>query len=697
MTDISGKIRAGAAGALGATARDGGVNFAVFSRFATQMTVCLFDDDARTETAWFDLPEHDGDIWHGFCPDIGAGQLYGLRAHGPYRPDEGHRFNPNKLLMDPYARRYAGDLVWDDALYGYDRGSSAGDLSFDTRDSAHFVPKSVVSAPGQPFDGAPSPRHAHSDTVIYEAHLAGLTRGLGGLDAPGTFAALGSAKVVERLVALGITTIELLPVQNFVDDRFLFDVGLRNYWGYQTIGFFTPKPRYLASGDVDEVKATVSALHAAGIEVILDVVYNHTGEGDHEGPTLSFRGLDNRSYYRLAPDPRFYLNDAGTGNTLNADLPIVQRLILDSMRMWVTEFGIDGFRFDLCSTLGRTPAGFDPGAALFDAMRQDPVLREVRLIAEPWDLGPGGYQLGAFPVPFQEWNDKFRDGVRRFWRGDPGRAPDLAARVSGSAQQFDHSGRAATSSVNFITAHDGFTLADWVAYERKHNEANGEGNRDGHSENFSDNLGVEGPTDDPAISAARLQRRRNMMATLLLSQGTPMVLAGDEFGNSQGGNNNAYAQDNPIGWLDWEGRDTDFEAFVARLIAFRKAHPIIGQKRFLHARERTVDGIEDLFWRRADGEQMRQADWHAPGLKLVCAEMRTASGTPVYDTLEYAVFVIYNAGEAVAVRLPDPPGGQTWVRQIDTATPLDPAAVEAGAEVAVAAQSVVALVLQPAE
>ncbi|MGZ9810111.1 glycogen debranching protein GlgX [Pseudoroseicyclus sp. H15] len=663
-------IKPGRSFPLGATFDGEGVNFAVFSEHATRMTLCLFSDDGRDETLNIDLPEHDGHVWHGYLTGIRPGQHYGYRAHGPYRPDEGHRFNPHKLLIDPYAKKLSGHPRWHDALMGYDVGAMHKDLTFDTRNSAPYMPRSIVVDPCFSWGNDRAPRTPMHDTVIYEAHVKGLTAAKPGTPWPGTYLALASDPVIDHLVKLGITAIELLPVHSFIDDRFLLDKGLKNYWGYMSIGFFAPEPRYMATNDIGEFQHMVARLHAAGIEVILDVVYNHTAEGNQLGPTLSFKGLDNASYYRLAETPRYYINDTGTGNTLNVDHPMVLRMIMDSLRYWVEIMHVDGFRFDLCSTLGRTEeGGFDRGAAFFDALRQDPVLSRVKLIAEPWDIGPGGYQLGAFPPPFAEWNDKFRDEVRSFWRGDSGMAPRLANRITGSAQQFDHDTRAATSSVNFLTAHDGFTLMDVVSYAGKHNEANGEDNNDGHSENLSDNMGEEGPTTDKARKAARALRRRNMLATLLFSQGTPMILAGDELGNSQQGNNNAYCQDNEIGWVDWASADTEFLKFVRQIIAFRKAHPTLRQKRFLHSRPRLIDGKPDLFWRRADGAVMSEEDWAQPELRCVICEMRTASGTPDYAALEHAILCVYNAGAGVNVTLPSPPEGRRWVRHIDTARP----------------------------
>ncbi|MDJ1006900.1 MAG: glycogen debranching protein GlgX [Paracoccaceae bacterium] len=687
----TGEISGGAAAPLGATVTEEGVNFAVFSDNATAMTLCLFDEAGERRIK---LPERDGGVWHGHVSGVKPGQLYGYRAHGPYRPDDGHRFNPNKLLIDPYARALTGHPMWTDAAYGYSRGAVAGDLTFDTRDSVDVMPKCIVSDFAPP--PANHPRTPWEETIIYEAHPKGLTRLIDGIDAPGTLSALGSAPVIAHLEALGITAIELLPVQAFLDDPFLVEKGLVNYWGYQPWCYFAPDPRYLDGAGPEVFRKTVDRLHEAGIEVLLDVVYNHTGEADHLGPTLAYRGLDNKSYYRLERDNRYYVNDTGTGNTLNLDHPMVLRMVMDSLRYWVEVMGVDGFRFDLCATLGRTgDGGFDRGAAFFDAVRQDPVLTQVKLIAEPWDIGPGGYQLGNFPAPFHEWNDKFRDGARRYWRGDPGRAPDLADRITGSAFIFDKDGRPATSSVNFITAHDGMTLADLTRYSRKHNEANGEGGRDGHSEDFSDSFGEEGPTENEERAAARAQRRRNLLATLFLSQGTPMLLAGDELGNTQNGNNNAYNQDNETTWIDWAAIDEETLEFTRRLIAFRKAHPILSQRLFLHSRERMADGVTDLFWRREDGEPMSSADWNDPARKLFTVEMRTASGTPAYRSLEYAIFMVFNSGPDAEVVLPDAPQGQCWCAHLNTARPSDPPLKRPVPVVQARAHSVKVFVLEP--
>lgn len=674
---------------LGATFDGAGVNFAVFSQHAERAVLCLFDE--RNRETRVDLPEREGHVWHGHVEGLRPGQKYGFRMHGPYRPHEGHRFNARKLLIDPYAKRLTGRPAAHDALMGYRVGHHDADLSFDRRDSAQHMPKSVVVDPSFAWGDDRALHRPLSETVIYEAHVKGLTAGRTDIGHRGSYLAMASEPVLDHLTRLGVTAIELLPVHAFADDRFLTDRKLTNFWGYMSYGFFAPEPRYMQTGDIAEFQQMVARFHKAGIEVILDVVYNHTAEGNELGPTLSFRGLDNASYYRLAEDRRFYVNDAGTGNVLNLDSPFTLRLVMDSLRYWVEVMHVDGFRFDLASVLGRTRGAFDRDAPLFRAIRQDPVLNRVKLIAEPWDIGPGGYQLGAYPAPFAEWNDRYRDQIRGFWRGDPGLIGKLAKRVAGSAARFDHDGRPATSSVNFVAAHDGFTLMDTVSFNDKHNEANGEENRDGHNHNLSDNMGAEGPTDDPAITAARDRRRRNLIATLMLSQGTPMLLAGDELGNSQGGNNNAYAQDNPTGWVDWDGADPAFLDFVRRVIAFRRAHPILRQKRFLHSQPREQDGLPDLFWRRADGAPMTPDDWNDPDRGLLAAEMRMASGTPAYAALPGAVFLVFNNGPEAQVRLPDAPDGR-WRRRLDSARDDDPDLPARDLE-PIAADSVAAFVL----
>jgi len=687
-------VGSGTSAPLGATLTEGGVNFAVFSDHATQVFVCLFGDDGQeTRVA---LPEREGGIFHGHIAGLKAGQLYGLRAQGPYRPDEGHRFNINKLLIDPYSRQLTGHPIWDDRIFGYDRTSESLDLSFDPRDSASKMPRCVVTK-AHDFPPVNRPGTSVADTIIYEGHVRGLTVMHPEIQAKGTFDGLAEPAMLEHLVGLGVTAVELLPVHAFLSEHFLVTKGLTNYWGYQSFGFFAPDPKYIGPKGVVGFRAMVDRFHEAGIEVILDVVYNHTPEGDEMGPTISFRGLDNASYYLLDDDRRNYRNYAGTGNTVNLDHPMVLRMVMDSLRYWVDVMGVDGFRFDLASVLARTPDGFDGGSGFFDAIRQDPSMMGIKLIAEPWDIGPGGYQLGAYPPPFLEWNDKYRDGVRRFWRGDPGRMADLGARLTGSARQFDHSRRNSTASVNFLTAHDGMTLDDLVSYSKKHNEANGEDGKDGHSQDYSANLGVEGATEDVDILEARAGRKRAMMATLLMSQGTPMILAGDELGNSQGGNNNAYAQDNETAWIDWLDIDADFLAFTKRLIAFRKAHPVLRQKLFLHSRERMIDGVEDLFWWREDGEAMGTIDWQDPARKVLAVEMRTAAGTPAYAASEYAVLTVFNAGPAVTFQLPAAPEGQLWRHEIDSADPGHDPTVVSAESIEIEEQSVSALVLVSAE
>ncbi|NIY71344.1 glycogen debranching protein GlgX [Marivivens donghaensis] len=685
-------IRAGHPFPLGATFDGDGVNFAVFSQYATRMTLCLFDDEGH-EVLLVDLPERDGHVWHGYFPGMRPGQKYGFRAHGPYRPDEGHRFNHHKLLLDPYAKKLSGHPIWNDALFGYDVNSNALDLSKDERDSAPYMPKCVVVDPAFSWGRDAPPKTRMSETVIYEAHVKGLTAGRRDIPHAGKFLAMASDEMLDHLTDLGITAVELLPVHTSLNERFLIKKGLTNYWGYMTYGFFAPDPRFMSYGDIAEFQQMVARFHSAGIEVILDVVYNHTAEGNQMGPTLSFRGLDNASYYRLAESPRYYIDDTGTGNSINMDHPFALRLVMDSLRYWVEVMHVDGFRFDLCTTLGRTRGEFDRDGPIFRAIRQDPLLNQVKLIAEPWDIGPGGYQLGSYPAPFHEWNDKYRDQIRSVWRGDGGMINKLASRVSGSAIRFDHDGRPATSSVNFLTAHDGFTLMDTVSYNEKHNEQNGENNNDGHSHNCSDNCGVEGHTDDKAIIATRAARRRAMMATLLLSQGTPMILAGDEIGNSQQGNNNAYCQDNPIGWVDWNEPDREFYAFVKKAIAFRRSEPILGQSRFLHSRTRLVDGVPDIFWRKSDGTLMEDADWADPELKLIAVEMRMASGTPEYVVREGAVFAVFNMGAETEVALPEAPQNMRWRAALDTGHPEMPSRYAMAVET-ICAQSVSAFALE---
>ncbi|MFK0276311.1 glycogen debranching protein GlgX [Ensifer sp. NPDC090286] len=643
---------------LGAQYTGEGTHFALFSAHAEQVYLCLFSDDGKKEIARLPLPDREGDVWSGFVSGIGPGTIYGYRVHGPYDPERGHRFNANKLLLDPYAKQVFGRLQWNDALFGYRIGDEAADLTFDERDSAPFMPKAIVQDPDFDWSGEEAIRRPWADTVIYEAHVRGLTMLHPQLpeELRGTFAGMAHPCIVDHLSRLGITAIELLPVQHFIDDQQLLDKGLSNYWGYQPLGYFAPEPRYLPSGGIQQFKAMVKTFHAAGIEVILDVVYNHTAEGSELGPTLSFRGIDNLSYYRHSQGGmRHTFDTTGTGNTLNVAHPMVLRMVLDSLRYWVTAMHVDGFRFDLASALGRENIDFDREGGFFDAIRQDPVLAGVKLIAEPWDVGAGGYQLGGFPSPFREWNDRFRDDVRRFWRRDKGMLAALAERLSGSPLEFNHSGRAATSSVNLVSAHDGFTLADVVSFNDRHNEANGEENRDGHDENCSDNLGAEGDSDDPDVWERRSCRRRALMATLMLSQGVPMLLGGDELSNSQGGNNNGYCQDNHIGWVNWEGKEAAFLSFCQGLVAFRTDHGALRQNRFLDE--------EAARWFGPDGKEMSAESWQDGDSDIVGMLLLAQAQDNETDLL-----LVLNAGDECRFHLPDlSDGDRQWRRVLDSA------------------------------
>lgn len=660
-------ITAGRPAPIGATLTASGVNFAIASAEADMIELCLFSPDGAHEEFRVPLVEREGDIWHVHLGGVGAGAVYGYRVHGPFDPAHGQRFNPHKLLLDPHARGIVGEVRHDDALMAYPAGEEAGDLGFDTRDSARVMAKAEVIDPAFDWGDVRPPRRSLEETVIYEAHVRGLT--MLHPDVPeelrGTCAGLASDAMIAHMLRLGVTAVELLPIQAFVDEHFIATHGLRNYWGYNTLAFFAPEKRYVGGGGIGEFQLMVRRLHEAGIEVLLDVVYNHTAEGDEFGPTLSFRGIDNRAYYRLAGGGRHYVNDTGTGNVLDASAPHVVRLVLDSLRYWVEVAHVDGFRFDLATILGRNGGGFSADNPLLAALRQDPVLSRVKLIAEPWDLGPGGYQLGGFPHPFLEWNGQFRDGVRRFWKGEPGRAGDFAARLLGSADIFDHDGRSALSSVNYVTSHDGFTLLDLVSYTAKRNEANGEGNRDGTNDNHSDNLGVEGPTDDPGILAARALRMRNLLATVFLSQGVPMLRAGDEIGQTQRGNNNAYAQDNEISWLDWRTADDDMMAFVAHLARIRREEPLLRQKPFLHGSERPSDGLRDVIWRRPDGSLAEADDWLDPALDCLCVEIRPAASARIAS--REALFAIFNSGQERALGLPNT--APAWRLVLDTTRP----------------------------
>jgi len=658
MQHLPEKLLPGLPYPLGATWDGLGINFAVFSSHAERIDLCLFEPSGRHEIARYTLPEYTDEIWHGYLPDATAGLLYGYRAYGRYEPEHGHRFNHHKLLIDPYARALAGTLHWSDALYGFRLHSPRGDLSFDRRDSAPAMPKGVVTDDSFNWGDDHPPAVPWSDTMIYEAHVRGLTMLRQDIrpHERGSFAALAHPAMIDYLRRLGITAIELMPVHAFVQDRALQQHGLRNYWGYNTIGFFAPEPSYLSDGSPNEMRVAIRRLHAAGIEVILDVVYNHTAESDEVGPTLSFRGLDNASYYRLeAGEPRRTVNDTGTGNTLNLSHPRVLQMVMDSLRHWVTSFHADGFRFDLSATLGRETNGFDPGAGFFDALRQDPTLAGVKLIAEPWDIGPGGYQLGNHPPGFAEWNDRFRDSVRRFWRGDSGQRPEIAARLAGSADYFARRGRRPWSSVNFVASHDGFTLQDMVSYAERHNAANGENNHDGHPANYSSNWGVEGPTDDPKIIALRNRVRCASLATVFLAAGTPMLLGGDEFGRTQSGNNNAYCQDNEISWLDWrlaeEPAGIAGVAYVTRLIALRRAYPELRSPIFLHGQSFPAPGIADIAWFDQSGTTISVESWNDVDQRSLV--LRRAGRRP--DGMVTILTMLLNpTGEQLAFVLPAP-------------------------------------------
>ena len=663
---------------LGATWDGIGVNFALFSAHATRVELCLFDAKGERELERLELFEYTDEVWHGYLRDLRPGAVYAYRVHGPYEPDAGHRFNPNKLLLDPYAKGLVGRFQWRPEIFGYTVGAKDDDLSFDERDSAPFVPKCQVVDPAFTWTRDRRPATSWEHTIIYEAHVKGLTRRHPEVPEAlrGTYAGLARPEVLDYLKGLGVTAVELLPIHAFVDDGALLEKGLTNYWGYNTIGFFAPEPRYFATGEPAEFKQMVAHLHDAGLEVILDVVYNHTAEGNERGPTLSFRGIDNASYYRLLPDkPRQYINDTGTGNTVNLSHPRVLQMVTDSLRYWVTEMHIDGFRFDLATILGREPHGFDEGGGFLDSCRQDPVLNSVKLIAEPWDLGPGGYQVGAFPPGWAEWNDRFRDTVRSYWRGDDGKVGDLASRLSGSADLFNKRGRKPWASVNFVTAHDGFTLNDLVSYNDKHNEANGENNRDGTNNNLSFNHGVEGPTDDPAIRAVRERQKRNMLATLILSHGTPMMLAGDEFGHTQRGNNNAYCQDNEISWLEWPDISDDGHAltsFVRKLTFLRHVFPILRRGRFLSAQWNEETQVKDVTWINADGSEMSQKQWQDPYMRCfgMLLDGRCQESGIKRQAGDASLLLIMNAyHDVVKFTLPELVGGSRWLSLLDTNQP----------------------------
>jgi glycogen operon protein len=665
---------------LGATWTGEGTNFVVFSEHAERVELCLFDEqDGETCVP---LPEVTAHCWHGWVQGVGAGCRYGYRVHGPYEPARGHRFNPAKLLLDPYARAIDGDVAWQPAVYGYRIGDPAADLSRNDEDSRAYVPRSVVVDPTFDWAGDRQPRIPWNDTLIYELHVKGFTARHPGVPAAqrGTFSGLSSPAAIDHLLGLGVTAVELLPVHHFVHDQTLLERGLRNYWGYNSIGFFAPYAGYSAGGtrgeQVREFKAMVRALHAAGLEVILDVVYNHTAEGNHLGPTLAFRGIDNASYYRLVEEnPRYYKDYSGTGNSLYMRHPHVLQLLMDSLRYWVTEMHVDGFRFDLAPALARELHEVDRLAAFFDVIQQDPVVSRVKLIAEPWDVGEGGYQVGNFPPLWSEWNGKYRDTMRDFWRGQDDRLPEFAARLTGSSDLYQSDGGRPYNSINFVTAHDGFTLRDLVSYDQKHNEANGENNADGESHNRSWNCGVEGPTDDDAVSALRARQTRNFIATLFLSQGVPMLVAGDEMGRTQLGNNNAYCQDNDLAWVDWAEveRHAGLVAFTRRCIQLRRRHWALRRRRFLRG--------EDAVWLDPGGTPMSDEQWQTGFAKSLAVFLdggrvpaRDAAGKPITDD---SFLLMFNAHwEPVEFALPGPPLARGWRLVLDTAAPDAPEGAE---------------------
>ncbi|MDZ7638607.1 MAG: glycogen debranching protein GlgX [Bryobacterales bacterium] len=676
------RLRPGSPYPLGATWDGSGVNFAIFSEHATRVELCLFDSiDAEHEFARIALPEHSDLVWHGRLSGVVPGQIYGYRVHGPHIPDQGHRFNPNKIVFDPYAKAVARTIEWTPEMYGYAIGGPAGDLSFDERDNAKFAPLAAVADTAFTWGDDKPPQTPWHKTVIYEVHVKGATERR--QDIPekwrGTYAGLGSEEMLRYFQDLGVTAVELMPVHHHAYDHYLVDKSLSNYWGYNTLAFFAPDLRYSSTpsptGALREFKTMVRSLHSAGIEVILDVVYNHTAEGNHLGPTLSLRGIDNKSYYRLVHgNERYYMDYTGCGNTLNMVHPRVLQLIMDSLRYWVTEMHVDGFRFDLASALARELHEVDKLGAFFDIIHQDPILSQVKLIAEPWDLGEGGYQVGNFPIGWTEWNGKYRDCVRKFWKGDGGTASEFATRLAGSSDLYERSSRRPYASINFVVAHDGFTLRDLVSYNEKHNEANGEHNNDGESHNNSWNCGAEGETDDPEVNKLRTRQQRNLLATLLLSQGVPMLCAGDEISRTQGGNNNAYCQDNEISWLDWDldAAKEELLKFSKYVISLRQNQPVFTRRHFFQGRSIRGEGVKDISWYNARGKEMNDRAWDEHFVKSLgvllngreIPESDEEGNAVMGDTL----FLIFNAHhEDVVFTLPKPWPEIKWVRVLDTA------------------------------
>lgn len=698
--DLPVHITPGSPYPIGATPDDKGVNFAIYGDYATGVDLCLFDSLSDTkESQRIKMTERFHQVWHVHVSGIKPGQLYGYRVSGPYAPMEGNRFNANKLLLDPYAKAIAGTINWHDSLFGYQIGSPEEDLSFSEADSAPYIPKSVVVDDAFDWEDDKFPKIAYNETIIYEMHVKGFTKM--NPDIPeeirGTYAAIGHPVTIDYLKKLGVTAVELMPVHHFVADRHLVEKGLTNYWGYNTIGYFAPDARYSSSGiqgeQVAEFKEMVKALHKAGIEVILDVVYNHTAEGNHLGPTLSFRGIDNCSYYRLTEDKRYYMDFTGTGNTLNAQLPNVLRLIMDSLRYWVEEMHIDGFRFDLASALARELHEVNSLSAFFEIIYQDPVISQVKLIAEPWDVGEGGYQVGKFPPGWAEWNGKYRDCIRGYWKGDDSMLAEFALRFTGSPDLYESDYRRPTASINFITAHDGFTLQDLVSYNGKHNEANGEDNNDGANDNVSCNWGAEGETTNEGINKIRAQIKRNFITTLFLSQGVPMLVAGDEMGNSQHGNNNAYCQDNEISWLDWSKQDTQLQEFTRTLIELRKNHSSFARPGWFQGIP--IKGVEDIGWFQPDGAEMQEDHWKEYFAKSIAIYLNGKGLRCVNDVGEKMVddtfYVIFNAHhDTIEFALPPEKYAKEWQRLLDTSVwkTEDKNTYAAGSKVAVPGHSI---------
>ncbi|WP_157576164.1 glycogen debranching protein GlgX [Mycobacterium sp. GA-2829] len=701
--NVPSEIWPGKAYPLGATYDGFGTNFALFSEAADRVELCLFDADGN-QTACFTLPEVDGFVWHGFIPNIEPGQRYGYRVHGAYDPANGQRCNPNKLLLDPYAKAIDGTFDWGQPLFSYNFGDPD---SRNDEDSAPHMPKSVVINPYFDWGVDRPPNHEYADTVIYEAHVRGLTQTHPDIPEQirGTYSAVSHPVIIEHLKSLGINAIELMPVHHFANDSTLVDKGLSNYWGYNTIGFLAPDSKYSSSptpgGQVQEFKAMVRTLHEEGIEVILDVVYNHTAEGNHMGPTLSFRGIDNAAYYRLVDDDkRYYMDYTGTGNSLNVGHPHALQLIMDSLRYWVTEMHVDGFRFDLASTLAREFYDVDRLATFFELVQQDPIVSQVKLIAEPWDVGPGGYQVGNFPPQWTEWNGKYRDTVRDYWRGESATLDEFASRLTGSSDLYEHTARRPVASINFVIAHDGFTLRDLVSYNEKHNEANGEDNNDGESHNRSWNCGVEGPTDDPEVNALRSRQQRNFLTTLMLSQGVPMICHGDELGRTQQGNNNVYCQDNELSWIDWASADTELIAFTQKVSELRASHPVFRRRRFFSGRpvrQRGAPGLPDIAWFAPDGSEMTDEDWDSGFAKSIGVYLN-GQGIPDLDVRGQRVtddsfLLCFNAHhEPLEFAMPAQEFARAWQPVVNTADDDDDRdSVTAGAKIDVAARSVLVL------